>query len=61
MIQSPLEEFPHLDLGRVHAALAYYYANKEQVEADMATDEALYNELAAKYPHGWTRATDKSI
>jgi uncharacterized protein (DUF433 family) len=30
----------HLDLAQVHAALAYYHANREQVEADMMTEEA---------------------
>ena len=30
----------HLDLAQVHAALAYYHANREQVEADMAAEEA---------------------
>jgi uncharacterized protein (DUF433 family) len=30
----------HLNLAQVHAALAYYHANREQVEADLATEEA---------------------
>ena len=30
----------HLDLAQVHAALAYYHANREQVEIDMAAEEA---------------------
>ena len=30
----------HLNLAQVHAALAYYHANREQVEADVATEEA---------------------
>jgi len=30
----------HLDLAQVHAALTYYHANREQVEADIAAEEA---------------------
>jgi hypothetical protein len=54
-----LDQFPDLDLARIHAALAYYYANKEQIEADLEAQRRLGEELAAKYPHGWTRETDR--
>ena len=30
----------HLSLAQVHAALAYYYANREEIEADIAAEEA---------------------
>lgn len=30
----------HLNLAQVHAALAYYHANRERVEAEIAGDEA---------------------
>ena len=30
----------HLSLAQVHAALAYYHANREQIEAAIAADEA---------------------
>jgi uncharacterized protein (DUF433 family) len=30
----------HLDLAQVHAALAYYHANRELMEADLADEEA---------------------
>ena len=30
----------HLNLAQVHAALAYYHANREHVEADLAAEEA---------------------
>jgi uncharacterized protein (DUF433 family) len=32
-----------LTLAQVHAALAYYYANKEKVDASIATDVAEYD------------------
>jgi len=30
----------HLNLAQVHAALAYYHASREQVEARLAAEEA---------------------
>ena len=29
----------HLSLAQAHAALAYYHANREAIEADLATEE----------------------
>ena len=31
-------EYPHLTLAQVHAALAYYHANREEIEADIAQE-----------------------
>jgi uncharacterized protein (DUF433 family) len=31
-----VKQFPHLTLAHVHDALAYYYDNRQEVEADMA-------------------------
>ncbi len=47
-----LEDWPHLDLSRIYAGLAYYYANKALIDAEIAAEDALYEEMAAKYPHG---------
>jgi uncharacterized protein (DUF433 family) len=33
-----LERFPHLTLAQVYDALAYYYDNREEVEADIAAN-----------------------
>jgi len=33
-------EYPHLTLAQVHGALAYYHANREEIEADLAQEEA---------------------
>lgn len=33
-------EFGHLSLAQVYAALAYYHVNREEVEADLAAEEA---------------------
>jgi uncharacterized protein (DUF433 family) len=33
------EEIGHLTLAQVHAALAYYHANREEIESAIAVDE----------------------
>lgn len=33
-------EYPHLTLAQVHAALAYYRVNREEIEGDLARGEA---------------------
>lgn len=48
-----LEEYPELDLARIYAALAYYYANQAQIDADLEAEWQLGERLAAKYPRGW--------
>jgi uncharacterized protein (DUF433 family) len=55
-----LDELPHLDLALIHAALAYYYANKQRIESDVEAEAQLGRELAAEYPYGWTRNTKRS-
>ena len=34
-----VDRIGHLSLAQVHAALAYYHANREAIEADMAAEE----------------------
>ena len=43
-----VRKIPHLTLAQVHAALAYYHANCEEIEHDLAQEEALYEKLAAE-------------
>ncbi len=31
-------EYPHLTLAHVHAALAYYHINRDEIEADLAQE-----------------------
>ena len=33
-------QYGHLSLAQVHAAIAYYHANAEEIEADLAEEEA---------------------
>jgi uncharacterized protein (DUF433 family) len=39
-----LEQYPDLNLAQVHAALAYYHDNLEEIDADIAEDTALAEE-----------------
>jgi uncharacterized protein (DUF433 family) len=38
-------QFGHLTLAQVHAALAYYHANTEEIETDLAEDEEFANRI----------------
>jgi uncharacterized protein (DUF433 family) len=33
-------EYPHLSLAQVHAALAYYHANRDSIDTDLAQESA---------------------
>ena len=33
-------EYPHLTLAQVHAALAYYHVNRDEIETDIAEEAA---------------------
>ena len=35
----------HLTLARIHAALAYYHANREEIDSDIAAEEAAIEEI----------------
>lgn len=35
-----VDEIPHLTLAQVYAALAYYHANQDEIEKDLAEEEA---------------------
>ena len=37
--------YPHLSLGQVYAALAYYHANRSEIESELTAADALYDEL----------------
>jgi uncharacterized protein (DUF433 family) len=40
------ERVGHLSLAQVHAALAYYHANRSEIEADLAAEYAEAERLA---------------
>jgi uncharacterized protein (DUF433 family) len=43
-------EYAHLTLAQVHAALAYYHANREEIEGDSAREEAAAAAWEARDP-----------
>src|SRR5579871_5833267 len=44
-------EYPHLTLAQVHAALAYYHANREEIDTDISQEE----QMAADWEHRSTQ------
>lgn len=38
-------EVPHLSLAQVYAALTYYHANRDEIEADIAAEDAAAENL----------------
>ena len=46
--QEIAQEYQNLSLAEVHAALAYYYANQEEIEGYLAEEKAEYERLLAE-------------
>jgi uncharacterized protein (DUF433 family) len=42
-------EVPHLSLAQVYAALTYYHANREEIEADIAAEDAEAKQMEAQH------------
>lgn len=42
----------HLSLAQVYAVLTYHHANRDQIEADLAEEEAEYWKLAVSHHQG---------
>lgn len=45
-------QYPHLTLGQIHSALAYYYDHKAEIDADIQRRERLVEEMKAKHGPG---------
>ncbi len=43
-------EIGHVSLAQVFAALAYYHANREEIEADLAQEQAVADQLQTDRP-----------
>lgn len=48
-------QYPHLTLAQVYSALAYYHANREEVEADLAAERAEAEILEKEFRQSGTR------
>ena len=44
--------FGNLNLAQIHAALAYYYANQDEIEEYLAAEEADYHRFEAEHKAG---------
>ena len=44
--------YPSLTLSNVHAALAYYYENRERIDAEIEEGKRFVNEMKAKFGPG---------
>lgn len=42
------QDFPQLSLGQIYAAIAYYYDNQEQIDAEIAEEERFTEQLRAQ-------------
>ena len=49
-------EIPHLGLAQVHAALAYYHANRDEMDASMAAEQAEAERLEREHRESRTNA-----
>ena len=37
--------YPHLSLSQVYTALAYYHANRDEIDAELVREDQLYDQL----------------
>ena len=44
-----VRKYEHLDVAGVYAALAYYHANRAEVDAEIAADESEADRVEAEY------------
>ena len=44
-----VSNWDYLNLAQIYAALAYYHANKEEIETILAADAAEYDRLEARF------------
>jgi uncharacterized protein (DUF433 family) len=44
-----ITELPHLSLAQIYAALTYYHANREEIEADITAEAATAERLTKQH------------
>ncbi len=45
-----VQTYPHLSMGQVYAALAYYHANRDELESELAAADGGYDQLRQEAP-----------
>jgi len=43
------DQYGHLNLAQVHAALTYYFANRDEIDSELADEDAEYDRLASAH------------
>jgi len=54
-VEAIQEAYPHLTLAQIHAALSYYYAHKDELDAQMERDDREVEAFLASHPNPVTR------
>ena len=54
-------QHPHLSMAQIHAALAYYYEDQVEIDAQIMSDWQEVNELAAQQPESPLRQRLRQI
>jgi len=49
------EQYPHLSLAQIHAALSYYYEHRDEVDADIERRDRYVENLRAQQKNPLTR------
>jgi hypothetical protein len=52
-----VDQYPHLTLAQVYAALAYYHANQQEIDAELAAEAEEAERLEALYSQPDSRST----
>jgi uncharacterized protein (DUF433 family) len=52
-----LDEYPHLDLARIYAGLAYYFANRAATDAELDEERRQFDAGLARQEEAAARAT----
>jgi uncharacterized protein (DUF433 family) len=50
------DQYPHLTLAHVYTALAYYHANREEIEAELTAEKIEADQLEQAYQQPLRRA-----
>ena len=50
------EQYPHLSMAQIHAALAYYYDHRAEIDAEIDAGMRMVDEMRAANPNKLTRA-----
>ena len=45
-----VDEYPHLTLAQIHAALAYYWSHRDEIQQEIVEGERIAEEIRVKFP-----------